>query len=75
MGDRKNLVALGPDEHADAADEAAESTDFAAGVETPSEEYPVVGDEWPEVKVKNMRNGDQELVAVELLASRLAELF
>ena len=33
------------------------------------------GDEWPEVKVKNMRNGEQELVAVELLASRLAELF
>lgn len=29
------------------------------------------GDEWPNVKVKNMMNGEQELVANDLLASRL----
>jgi histidyl-tRNA synthetase len=29
------------------------------------------GDEWPQVKVKNMMNGEQELVENDLLASRL----
>ena len=33
------------------------------------------GDEWPEVKLKNMVSGEQELVGAEALAGRLKELF
>jgi len=32
------------------------------------------GDEWPQVKIKNMGSGEQELVAHEKLLDRLAEL-
>jgi histidyl-tRNA synthetase len=32
------------------------------------------GDEWPELKIKNMATGEQELVAFEKLPDRLAEL-
>lgn len=33
------------------------------------------GDEWPQVKLKNMASGEQELVPSEALAARLKELF
>ncbi len=33
------------------------------------------GDEWPQVKLKNMANGEQDLVPSEALAARLTELF
>ena len=48
MVERKNLVAVGPEEQAADADRAQETADIAADAAAPIEEYLLVEDEWAE---------------------------